>query len=388
MPCSRIELVSSSSSWASKYWRGCPGCGEIFSIGQWNALRSWAPGAGAAEGKRASRPRPRARRAALGSGCVMCADAHLAGARLLLVVAGGVEDLARQAQVALRALGLRVVEQRGLAVRGRLGELHVARDDGVEDVEVRLHLVGDLVGERVAAVEHRQHHALDAELGVEGVLDAIDRRHEVGQPLEREVLALERHQHPRRRGERVERQQAERGRAVEDHVGVALDVGAERVAEARAAIGGVDELELGGDEVLRRGDDVEQRDRRATDDVRHRGLPDEHVVDRALHRLPAHADAARGVALRVAVDEQRPLLCRGEARGEVDGCRRLANPAFLVGDGENHGRSGHSATRRGRGPHADRLITRGPPPRRGRPSARVSRGRARRDFLCWPPELI
>jgi hypothetical protein len=44
------------------------------------------------------------------------------------------------------------------------------------------------------------------------------------------------------------------------------------------------------------------------------------------------ANAARGVALRVGVDEQR-LPLRGRKRGgEVHGGRRFSDTAFLIGD--------------------------------------------------------
>ncbi len=228
-PCSRMDSVSSASSCSSKYCRGWPACGTMRSIGQMNAERSGpVPGGGGGAGRSASRPRPRARR---GTGaralrCVSLGIVRHARGRASLALerpflpgaAVGVQDLAREAEVALGALGLGVVEQAGLAVGGRLAELHVAGDDGVEHVEVGLHLVGDLVGEGVAAVEHGQHDALDAELGVEGALDAVDGGHEVGEPFEGVVLALEGDEDAGGGGEGVEREQAERGGAVEDDV--------------------------------------------------------------------------------------------------------------------------------------------------------------------------
>ena len=51
---------------------------------------------------------------------------------------------------------------------------------------------------------------------VEGGADAAQRRHEIGKSLEGEVLAMERDQHSVRGDERVQRQQAERWRAVDD----------------------------------------------------------------------------------------------------------------------------------------------------------------------------
>jgi hypothetical protein len=36
------------------------------------------------------------------------------------------------------------------------------------------------------------------------------------------------------------------------------------------------------------------------------------------------------IALRIEIDEERALACAGEARGEVDRRRRLADAAFLI----------------------------------------------------------
>jgi len=38
------------------------------------------------------------------------------------------------------------------------------------------------------------------------------------------------------------------------------------------------------------------------------------------------------VGLRVEIDEQSPFVAQRERRGKIDGCGRLANAAFLVGD--------------------------------------------------------
>ena len=50
-----------------------------------------------------------------------------------------------------------------------------------------------------------------------------------------------------------------------------------------------------------------------------------------------HPEAGRGIGLRVEVDDERPLAGLREARGEVDGGRRLADAALLVGQGVNPG---------------------------------------------------
>src|SRR5262249_27347773 len=50
-----------------------------------------------------------------------------------------------------------------------------------------------------------------------------------------------------------------------------------------------------------------------------------------------HADAGGGVALRIEIDDQDPVVELGQPGTEVDGGRGLADAALLVGDGESPG---------------------------------------------------
>ncbi len=66
------------------------------------------------------------------------------------------------------------------------------------------------------------------------------------------------------------------------------------------------------------------------------GVPiDEALVDIRLVALPGDAEAAGRVALRVAVDHQRPALGDGQGGAEVDRGRRLPDPTLLIGDGDD-----------------------------------------------------
>ena len=80
------------------------------------------------------------------------------------------------------------------------------------------HVVRDLLSEVRALVEHRQQHAFDVERRVERGAHAAHRADEIGEPFEREVLAVQRNQHGVGGDERVEREQAERRRAVDEDV--------------------------------------------------------------------------------------------------------------------------------------------------------------------------
>src|SRR5438445_11643152 len=66
-------------------------------------------------------------------------------------------------------------------------------------------------------------------------------------------------------------------------------------------------------------------------------IADEDVVDGGTELILRNADAARGVPLRVAVDEERALFGGSEAGGEVHGGRRLSDAALLVRDRDDAG---------------------------------------------------
>ena len=95
------------------------------------------------------------------------------------------------------------------------------------------HVGRDLLAEIRALVEHRQQHALDVERRIERGAHAAHRADEIGEPFEREVLAVQRNQHRVGGDERVQRQQAKRRRTVDEDVVVFV---AQRARAARAAV--------------------------------------------------------------------------------------------------------------------------------------------------------
>ena len=97
-----------------------------------------------------------------------------------------------------------------------------------------------------------------------------------------------------------------------------------------------------------------------------RDLVDEHVEHRALDHVRVEALAHRQVALRVEVDEQHPVPHLVERDPEVEGRRRLCDPALLVRERDDAGldaRADHAGRRqleggllgRGTGGGLDRL---------------------------------
>ena len=134
------------------------------------------------------------------------------------------------------------------------------------------------------------------------------------------------HDHAGRRDERVDRQQAERRRRVDEHevVGVAhLD---ERLLERALASDQRAERELRAGEVDRRDREV---DLTMLDHLGDRNLVDEDVEHRPLDHVRVEALAHRQVALRVEVDEQHAVahLARTRRRGSASSSSSRRRPS-------------------------------------------------------------
>src|SRR3954451_19127862 len=183
------------------------------------------------------------------------------------------EDLLREVAVGTRGLsGWVVLEDRATADR-RLGELDRLADPRLEDklAEVLLEDLHRLLGVDGPRVEHRRQDPLDLDVGVEVLLDHPQRVLQLDQPTHGEILALHRDDHLVRRGQRVDRQQAEARRRVDaDEVIVAGDLFQRFLQRALAADLGA-HRDLGAGEVDRGDGDV---DLPLDDD-----LGDRHIVD-------------------------------------------------------------------------------------------------------------
>ena len=95
------------------------------------------------------------------------------------------------------------------------------------------------------------------------------------------------------------------------------------------------DLELEAGQIHRRRRDVEARHRGLEHGVAQRRLAGQHVVGRGGAALAVDAEAGRGVALRIEVDDQHVLADRGERGAEIDRGRGLADAALLVGERED-----------------------------------------------------
>ena len=221
----------------------------------------------------------------------------------------------------------------------RFTEFHVPGNDRVEDLlfEEVAHITSDRLTKVGAIVVHREEHTLDVECGIHPTAHSTHRPDEIGETFEREVLAVERNQYGVSGDERVQRQQAERRRAVDQDV---IELRAQRVEDALQPVLSLwegDHLDLCAGEVAVRGDEREIGDA-SRHHVRRRWceIGEQCFVDGArFGPLRFRSDAAGQIALGIDIDEENLMPCHGERRREIDGRGGLTDAAFLVRDGDD-----------------------------------------------------
>src|SRR5439155_6080016 len=168
------------------------------------------------------------------------------------------QNLLCQLSVAFCAGAIRVVEHDGFPERRSLAEPDISRYHSTIYTigEETAGLLRDLLRALEARVVHGEQHAFDPERWVEMVLHATEGSHELRQPLESQVLALERNDHRVSGREGVDRQQAQRGRAVDEGVLVLVSEGRQASAETRFPPLDSDKLDLGPGETLPSGNEI------------------------------------------------------------------------------------------------------------------------------------
>ena len=184
--------------------------------------------------------------------------------------------------------------------------------------------------ERLAAVARAhvgdvEHDAEPAQLGVQSVARELDDLERLLDALQREVLRLGRQQRVVGGDERVDGQQAERRRAVQEDQVIALAQRLERAPERQLAahLAGEHELGLGEREV--RGDDV------VVDRLRRLGAAGEHVGDRR-RGLGIDVEVVRQVALRIEIDGEHVEADAAQDVGQGPHRGGLAGAALLGED--------------------------------------------------------
>src|SRR5580765_734281 len=255
-----------------------------------------------------------------------------------------IEHLLRELAVRLGGGPSRIVFQDGGPLDRGLRVANGLADPGLEDeiAEVLLEDLQRLARVQRAAVVHGRKDSLDPDVRVQVLANHAQRVLQLHEPAQGEVLALHGDDHAGRGDERVDRQQSERGRRVDDDEVVGRQHRRQRLLEGALPADHARQRELGAGEVDRRDSEV---DLAVVEDLLEREPVDEHVVHRALDRVRVQALAHRQVALRIEIERKHLVPRLGERDGEIQRRRRLRYATFLVGERDD---PGHTGSFRGR----------------------------------------
>src|SRR6185503_9089769 len=249
------------------------------------------------------------------------------------------EDLLRKLTVGVGRRAVRIVLQHRHPLHGSLGEPHRLLDARSEDTIAEV-LLEDLDGclrvDRARVHEGRQD-ALDLHVGIEVLADHGQCVLELDESAHRQILALDGDDHLVGRRQRVDREQPEAGRRVDEHVVVVVVDRAQRLLQRALATDLRGHRDLGAGEVDRRAGDV---DLALADDLAYRGVVDQHVVHGHLEAVRVDALRHGEVALWVHVDAEDAVALLGEGDGQVQGRRRLGDAALLICEGDDLGHVG------------------------------------------------
>ena len=206
-------------------------------------------------------------------------------------------------------------------------------------------LVADLLLQHGAGVEHHAQQADHLELAVQVGTHLLDGVDQIGHAFECEILALHRHDHAVGRAQAVERQQAQRGRAVDQHEIVVSCHRHQCLLEALLALVQSDQLDLGAGQLAIRAQHAVAAGLGVDGSFGNGRLAEQHVVDAECELALVDARTHGRIALRVEVDQQHALTDPGQSGGQVDAGGGLADAALLVGNAKDLGHGGASSNR-------------------------------------------
>lgn len=234
-----------------------------------------------------------------------------------------------------------VVVNDWLAEAGRFSEAGATRNHRLENTFAKMlaHFFHHLVSQLRPAVEHRHHHADELQARVDAVIadlaeDSVDHR----DAFQRVIFALQRNQQAVGGGEGVQREHAERRRAIE-HDQIKLAAGDHRLQgrlNALQMVLGAREFNVRAAQVDFAGDDAEPFEGGILNFLRQPALAQQHAISAGAFDL-VQSETAGGVGLGIKVKEQHAFADSGDARGEVHRGGGFPDAAFLIGDSNDFG---------------------------------------------------
>ncbi len=252
------------------------------------------------------------------------------------------DDFAGKPQIGLTAGAFQVVKQRRFAMRGRFGNPHIARNDGIVDRLAHMgpNIFDNLCRQFIAAVEHRQDDTVDRQIRIEAAAHALHGFKNLAKTFQRKKLALQGDKNGMARCHGVDRQKIERRRTIKKNIGEMrsgprIRQAGNGLADPERAIGKAGDFQFDAKKVERGRRQIKPRHSGFLGYLDQRHFIHKDIIGGIFPAHPFNAQSGRGIALRIKVDDQNRFADRRQRRTQIDRGSRLADTALLIGDGNN-----------------------------------------------------
>lgn len=235
-----------------------------------------------------------------------------------------------------------IVVNNGLAEARGFSEASAAADHGFKHTfaEVLTDFLDDLLRELCTSVEHGHDYPNQVEPGIDAVIlelahDAVEH----GNSFQSVVLALERNEDSIRSRERIQRQYAQGGWAVDkdDVKFLRIHEGLKGGIQPVQMIFSTGEFKISAAKIHLAGDNFEAFKSSRLNLVGEQSFAHQHAVGAGAFGF-FQAQTAGRVGLGIEVEKQHAAAQSRDAGGEVNGSGGFAHTAFLVGDCDNFAR--------------------------------------------------
>lgn len=248
------------------------------------------------------------------------------------------QEFFREGEVGGGAGGDGRVAEDAHAVAGGFAEADIPGNNGFVDAfgKMAAHFIDNIFGEIGSHIVHGEEDAVEAQVGVGGVLKG---QHHVGddaEAFEGVILALKRNEKAVGGGEGVEGDQSEGRGAVQKNIIVVIlfAYGLEGFFETIQIVIHTGDFDFSTGQVQLGGGNPQFFLIGGLDDVFERGFTDQHLVNTG-GRAFVQTQPGGGIGLGVEIDEEHFFSQSGDCRREIDRRGGFSHPAFLVGNGRD-----------------------------------------------------
>lgn len=189
-----------------------------------------------------------------------------------------------------------------------------------------------LTGQVGPIVVHCEQNPFNLERMIESFADPIDCVHQARNAFQRKELALDRDENAVGGNKRVQRQQIECRRAIDEDELIIVADGLEPLAQHKLPLLHSDQVEVSANQILIRGQQIQPVQLRLTDALLEWLAVDQHVIDGGQTFGLLNSEAGSRISLWIAVDQQHLDVACCKRGSKTDGGRGLSDATFLIGN--------------------------------------------------------